>query len=154
MSVLEKKYVEADRPYSVKELEVLKNDFKKKFHLGETFIYHPKCYHGYLAKIGGKKEKEYQQSKCQERGNCSVCWKYMKTPKRLQRNAQLLVEDYEDVFFGSVNNTSVVIDPELSQEMKTYDMLQLYIDYYTWLYKEFNPTRGQKQIKVKDIKRD
>lgn len=129
LSVLEKPPVEPDRPYSQKELSFMKQNVLRKLHLGTQMIAHQDCGHFYYAKINGRKEKEAKESNTCDVGNCSVCWKLNRTPRRLRKNAIDLVNDYCHYFATDVNYT--------------YNLVSLEADYYTWLYNEFNPVRKE-----------
>jgi hypothetical protein len=123
MSVLENKPAKSYRPYSQKELENMKNDLYKKIRLGEIMANHSSCGHFYFVKKNGRKEKEILENKSNDVGNCSVCWKLSKTPKKLKDNAYDLVEDYQHTH----NN---------KQTLLSYYLIELLQDFYTWLYLE------------------
>ena len=125
-SVLEKTCSNETRPYSRKELETVHKNFIHNSRIGKVFIYHSRCKHGYYCKTGGKKEKEYKESNGQNIGNCSVCWKLNRTPKRLKNTARNLASYYLDIPHESYNSPP------------SYYHLEIEIDFYTWLYKEFN----------------
>jgi hypothetical protein len=125
-SVLEKKYKEPERPYSQRELTELEKKWKKTLRVGEYVVNHTDCHHSYLARVGGKKELEAIQSG--NVGNCSVCWKIKRTPKKLKEKAKYLVNMY----------MSIPTDSSLS-----YDIVEIQMDFYTWLYNEFNPDKTQ-----------
>jgi len=122
-SVLEKDYVDADRPYSKKELQFIRASNRRALRLGKVRAEHSKCGHFYLTKYNGRKEKEILESKCNDTGNCSVCWKLSKTPRHLRRAANNLV-DYYVQQFGN--------EPEYF----TYEIVEGETDFYTWLYAE------------------
>lgn len=125
-SVLETEYTPPDRPLSERELQDMRKRMLKKLFIGSVLIDH-NCGHFYYAKAGGKKEREYIESKGQHRGNCSVCWKLQRTPKKLRHSAEALVEAY------SYNNSGENIGAPL-----TYSRLDTETCFYTWLYTEFN----------------
>ena len=125
-SVLETEYAPPDRPLSEKELNNMRKKMLKELFIGSVLIDHS-CGHFYHAKSGGKKEREYIDSKGQYRGNCSVCWKLQRTPKRLRQCAETLVEAY------IYNNSG-----DRSQDSLTYSRLDTETCFYTWLYTEFN----------------
>ena len=84
--------------------------------------YHKKCGHFYFVKENGRKEKEINENN-DNVGNCSCCWKLNKTPKHLQKNAEDLVNIYLEKF--------KVLPPYI-----TYDLLDVEISFYRWLYLE------------------
>jgi hypothetical protein len=127
-SVLEKTSSNEGRPYSRKELELLHKNLLRKMRIGSVYVSHPECGHGYYCKAGGRKEKDVTESKGQNIGNCSVCWKFNRTPKRLKNAAKDLINYYSNRSPESYNSPSV------------YFSIELETDFYTWLYNEFNPT--------------
>jgi hypothetical protein len=129
VSVLEKNYEEAKRPYSMNELLDTRNINISRLRLGQTLIKHTECNHVYLAKLNGKKEKEVSENKILN-GNCSVCWKLNRTPNKLKESAKSLINDY-------MNTCQTKFNPP-----KHYAYLELENDFYTWLYKEFNPDKN------------
>jgi hypothetical protein len=126
-SVLEKTCSNEDRPYSRKELEALHKNLLRRMRIGSVYINHPDCNHGYYCKAGGKKEKDMKESNGENVGNCSVCWKLNRTPKRLKNSARDLINHYMDR------------SPLLYSPPGTYFLFELETDFYTWLYNEFNP---------------
>lgn len=127
-SVLDKSCTDESRPYSHKELEVMHKSLLQRLRIGTVYITHPECNHGYYCKSGGKKEKEAQESNGKNVGNCSVCWKFNRTPKRLKNTAKNLVECYMNRLLDDF------------KPPKSYFCYELEADFYTWLYNEFNPT--------------
>ena len=121
-SVLESSYVRPSRPYSSNELNDTRNIFIKKNNLSNIMAYHKKCGHFYYVKENGRKEKEINENN-DNVGNCSCCWKLSKTPKNLQKNAEVLVNIYSEKF--------KVLPPYI-----TYDLLDIEISFYKWLYLE------------------
>jgi len=130
MSVLERKFDPIERPYSLKELTLLRGRFYRSMRIGSVLIDHPECGHVYFAKANGKKEREALSSNMENLGSCSVCWKLNRTPKNLKQRAKDLV----DIF------TLMFRRPERDR----YEDLELEQLYYTWLYREFNDT-GDRQ---------
>ena len=133
-SVLESSYIKPNRPYSSNELNDKRENFIKKNNLSNTKAYHKKCRHFYYVKENGRKEKELNEN-IENSGNCSCCWKLNKTPKYLLKNAEDLVNAYSDKF-GTF------------PECLTYDLLDIEISFYKWLYleryeKNFNHTSKQ-----------
>lgn len=126
-TVLEKKYEEPVRPYSKNELTDLRRHNHRKLFLGKVRVEHPECKHFYFAKAHGKKEKQIQQDGMGSAGNCSVCWKLYKTPRRLKKQAQDLINEYSTLYD--------------EPPYWTYGLVDLERDFYTWLYNEFNPKR-------------
>ena len=132
-SVLEKKYVEPERPYSRKELVNSRHRMARYLRIGQVLIEHDECRHFYFARANGRKEKEAKESNGEVVGNCSVCWKMNRTPKRLRNSARLMCESY-------MNANPAKFDPPASS-----GYLELETDFYTWLYNEFNPVGDEKQ---------
>jgi hypothetical protein len=93
---------------------------------------HKKCNHFYLVRKNSHKEGSITETKDQDVGNCSCCWKYSKTPTNLKRNARELVDLYHDQFST---------DPEY----QTYNLVDLENMYYKWLYEDFEPERPERQ---------
>ena len=122
-SVLEKDYVEADRPYSKKELQFIRTSNRRTLRLGKVRAEHSKCGHFYLTKYNGRKEKEILETKSNDTGNCSVCWKLSKTQRHLRNAANSLV-NYHNANF------------ENEPEYLTYELVEGEADFYTWLYAE------------------
>lgn len=127
-TVLEKKCEDNERPFSQKELEYLRHRTYKRLYLGKVLIEHPECGHFYYAKSNGKKEKEAIETNNNNVGNCSVCWKLTRTPKRLKDKAYNLVNEYCSVMYRKPN-------------FYTHTLYELEKDFYTWLYTEFNPVK-------------
>jgi hypothetical protein len=125
VSVLETPYVEPERPFSQKELENMRSQLYAKLYLGSMVIKHKDCGHFYVAKKNGKKEKEAMEKGEENVGNCSVCWKLNKTPKRLRKLAHSTVDEFCE---------NMPTQTELS-----YGMIDMERVFYTWLYREFNP---------------
>lgn len=129
-SVLEKDCSdEQSRPYSAKELLERRKNGIKRLRIGTHRVEHPECSHFYFARAGGKKEQELKESNGKNVGNCSVCWKLHKTHRNLQDRAYDLVNAY-------MSSNPAVFDPPDS-----YYNLELELDFYTWLYNEFNPEK-------------
>jgi hypothetical protein len=143
-SVLEKNSnYQVDRPYSRKELLNNRHRAFKSLKIGKVLIYHPDCRHSYYAKANGRKEKEAIENSTpqtgnatgglvyESTGNCSVCWKIGRTPKRLKGDASSLSTAYMN------------INPEKFDPPESYMYLCLETDFYTWLYNEFNPSKDE-----------
>ena len=130
-TVLNLDYVAPQRPYSGDELLYLRKQYYKMFHLGEVYALHEECGHVYLTKKNGKKEtmiKHHDISLSEDSsiGNCSVCWKMSRTPKKFADPAYDLVKYYHENIYPNLNQNP------------TYDEVMAEKDYYTWLYNEFN----------------
>jgi hypothetical protein len=121
-SVLESSYIRPSRPYSINELNDTRENFIKKINLSSTKAFHKNCGHFYFVKENGRKEKELSENN-DNVGNCSCCWKLNKTPKNLQKNAEDLVNIYSLKFNSQ-------------QPGLTYDLLDIEISFYKWLYVE------------------
>lgn len=131
-TILEKNYEEPDRPYSQKELDYLRRRSHRRFYLGQVLIEHANCGHFYIAKANGRKEREALETNSKNVGNCSVCWKIVKTPRRLKDKARQLVEDYCNTLYEK-------------PPYWTYGLYELENNFYTWLYNEFNPKRESRR---------
>lgn len=124
-SILEQEYVEPDRPYSQKELQYNRDRVFKTLRIGSVRAYHKRCNHFYYVKEHGRKEKEIKEAQSEDVGNCSVCWKFNKTPRHLKTRARNLIAEYGTRFFETPTYL-------------TYDDVDLETVYYKWLYEEFN----------------
>lgn len=125
-SVLESDYKEPeDRPYSQKELCSTLEKFFGYMRIGKTCAQHKMCNHVYRVKINGRKEKEILETKNNDTGNCSVCWKFSKTQRFLKNKAENLINSYIEHY----NN---------NEEYKTFEGVDLEIAFYKWLYEEIN----------------
>jgi hypothetical protein len=125
VSILEVSYTPPTRPYSQKELEFMLDEFRQRVRLSNKHVSHTKCGHCYLLRQNSRKEKEVETSATNvDVGNCSVCWKLHKTPRRLSDIAHDMVSWYE-------------IDK--IRKKLTYDLYDLHSVFYTWLYMEQPP---------------
>lgn len=124
-SILEKEYMEPDRPYSQKELQYNRNKVFRSLRIGSTRANHKKCGHFYFVKENGRKEKEIKEAMSEDVGNCSVCWKFNKTPRHLIVAARNLTEEYCKRYY----------DPPT---YLTYENVELEISFFKWLYEELN----------------
>lgn len=123
-SILNKKHISTERPYSHKELNFLRKQFFYSLRIGKLLIEHQDCRHSYYARLNGKKEREAIESNMTNIGNCSVCWKLNRTPKSLKKQAKNLIDKYLYLFYSS--------------DLDVYEKLETEQDFYTWLYCEFN----------------
>ena len=124
-SILEQEYEEPDRPYSQRELQYNRNIVFRTLRVGAVRAHHKRCDHFYFVKEHGRKEKEIKEANSGDVGNCSVCWKFNKTPGHLKTRARNLTKAYGTRFF----------DPPT---YLTFDDVDLETVYYKWLYEEFN----------------
>ena len=124
-SILDQEYMEPDRPYSQRELQYNRDKIFRSLRVGLTRANHKQCGHFYYVKENGRKEKEIKESKDDYIGNCSVCWKFNKTPRHLKKVAGILVEDYCKKF----HNTP---------DYFTYEDVALETTFFKWLYEENN----------------
>jgi hypothetical protein len=124
-TILEKDYVEQERPYSLKELKNTRTNLYNTLRLGNTKANHQRCGHFYFVKENGRKEKEMYEQDSDDIGNCSVCWKLSKVEKFLKNRSQNLVEAYSNEFYN---------EPKYI----TYDNLDLETVFYKWLYEDNN----------------
>ncbi len=128
-SILESDYNEPMRPYSIKELEYLRNLMHDSLQLSKYKSYHSKCRHFYYIKKNSRKEKDFLEKKEEndnsfeliDIGNCSVCWKLYKTPKYLKDKAEDVIYYYSENFK----------EEPLSYK---YSLLDLETVFYKWLY--------------------
>uniref|UniRef100_A0A6C0LY22 Uncharacterized protein n=1 Tax=viral metagenome TaxID=1070528 RepID=A0A6C0LY22_9ZZZZ len=120
-SVLEKEYIEPNRPYSRNELNFKRDKLYTNLRLGKHTAYHDNCRHHYRVRTNGRKEKELLAMKNNDVGNCSVCWTLSKTPSFLKDRANELVEHYTETF-------------QEDQELLEHDTLDLETTFYKWLY--------------------
>lgn len=124
-SVLEIDYLGPDRPFSQKELNYMSNSTYKTLRIGQTRAHHKICDHFYDVKSNGRKEKEIIESKSSDVGNCSVCWKFNKTPRHLKTRARNLITCYYNNFLNK-------------PKFLTFDSVDTQSTFYKWLYEEFN----------------
>jgi hypothetical protein len=117
---------EQTRPYSQDELNFERNRFFSKNRISEVLCTHNKCKHQYRVKENGKKYQEITQSGKEDCGNCSVCWKLRKTPNELVPQIDDLIEEFYQEFYDNKDSTI------------SFNTLNLEIDFYNWLYNEFN----------------
>jgi len=129
-TVLENDYVAPERPYSQNELKQIRQCFFRQLHIGSVMIKHDSCKHFYFAKSKGRKEQESQETGKSDVGNCSVCWKISRTPKKWKKRARNLVNDYCCYF----------AEP---RSFHYFELVELEKDFYTWLYNEFNPNNKE-----------
>lgn len=124
ISVLEQKYTEPTRPFSVLELENIRKQYLKSLKVGGYRVYHKKCNHFYNAKEHSRKENKLKV--CFEKenvdiGNCSVCWKLYRTPIHIKRTATDLVESYVNEFYQTLLDI-------------THHKIFIEKNFYEWLY--------------------
>lgn len=120
-SVLLTDWEEPSRPFSRKEIEFLHGKLFEKLMISEMIVHHPECGHKYRVKKNGVKHKQLLEDP-ENRGNCSVCWKIQKTPRRLKDAAHEFVglaESGRTDYFGYTVNSI----------------------FYTWLYNEMYEDR-------------
>lgn len=122
-SILEQEYIKQDRPFSQKELQYNRNKVFRKLRIGTTRAHHKRCNHFYYVKDNGRKEKEINEAKSNDSGNCSVCWKFNTTPKHLKTRARNLIDEYCRTFYETPTHlTHADVDLETS--------------FVKWLYEE------------------
>jgi hypothetical protein len=122
-SILEMEYKKPEnRPYSQDELLFYKNKLFKNLNIGTNKAYHEQCEHSYFVKIGGRKENKINEND-KNIGNCSVCWKFHKTPNNLKETAKGLINTYYN---------------KKDKDYLTYDDVDLESSFYLWLYNDFN----------------
>ena len=134
-SVLESEYIKQNRPYSQNELKYLRDNLYRNLRLCNKISRHSKCQHFYYVKENSRKEKEMiETNRCENVGNCSVCWKLNKTKESLIDKAEYLVEMYCSSFYKELDNY-------------TYDLLDLETVFYKWLYYENESYNGNMKKK-------
>ena len=121
--LLEYNYSEPDRPYSQRELQFNREKLFRRFRIGKFRAHHMKCNHFYFVKENGRKQKDMEEKKSSDAGNCSVCWKLYKTPRHLKDKAENLINEYCDVFYEPLSYVS-------------YENAELEKFLYRWLYEE------------------
>jgi hypothetical protein len=124
-SILEQDYIKPDRPYSQSELKYNIDSIFRSMRLGKIRVHHQKCNHFYYVKENGRKEKDIKESNSNDVGNCSVCWKFNKTPSYLKNSAHNMINEY---------NNRCYITPEYL----SYENIDLEITFLKWLYKDGN----------------
>jgi len=120
-SILESVYIVPERPYSQYELKEKQDKLYQKLRLGKNYVNHKNCGHFYLLKKNGRKEKELVEKKNSDVGNCSVCWKIGKTPRKLQDIAYNIVQEFNTLFYEE-------------SSYLTYSKIDLENIFYRWLY--------------------
>ncbi len=124
-SILEQEYIEPERPYSQRELQYNREKMFRTLRIGTVRAHHKKCDHFYCVKEHGRKEKEIKDANSGDVGNCSVCWKFNKTPRNLKTRARSLLNSYGSRYFETPSYL-------------TYDDVDMENIFYKWLYEEFN----------------
>jgi hypothetical protein len=125
-SIVYTQWNEPTRPYSQKELSDLNKQLFKKLQLSTHYVEHSECGHYYYVKQAGAKYKQLMHSLEQENGrdigNCSVCWKFRKSPKSMWDLCEQFLRYHNEVF---------------RQPRHTYFAYKVYEIFYTWLYQEY-----------------
>lgn len=119
--ILEDGYIEPQRPYSQNELLSMRHNLFNKMHIGTTRASHNKCGHFYYVKKNGRKEKEIKDSGKEDCGNCSVCWKFNKTPNRLRNIVVGIIADYTSIMYNEPTYL-------------TYETTNVILIFTQWLY--------------------
>ena len=133
-SILESEYHPPVRPYSQAELKDKRKYLHSRFRLSDKYAKHGSCRHFYRVKENGKKFKDIKAGGDCNAGNCSVCWKLSRTPRKnnLKQRAFNLVNNYMEVF-------------ENEPETLTYENVELEHAFYVWLYHDFNNRKDDEQ---------
>jgi hypothetical protein len=121
--ILDQEYLPADRPYSQKELQCDIDRVFNMLRIGKIKVHHTKCDHFYNIKENGRKEKDFNESDSKDVGNCSVCWKFSKTPKHHKTKARNLINTYQKTF-------------RKPPEYLSYENTETQTTFYRWLYEE------------------
>jgi hypothetical protein len=119
-SMLEKEYY---RPYSQNELQYKREIVLNSLKIGSTRAHHIRCDHFYCVKDKGRKEKEIKEAKKDDIGNCSVCWRFQKTPRHLKEDARELICSFKEMCF-STSRHLYYMDVDIETK------------FYKWLYME------------------
>jgi hypothetical protein len=122
-SILEEEYIEPNRPYSQNELQYNRNKAFRALRIGTTRAHHKRCGHFYYVKENGRKEKEIKEANSVDVGNCSVCWKFTKTPSHLKTIARNMSDQYCKKCYDT-------------PKYFTYEDTDLEITFVKWLYEE------------------
>ena len=122
--LIRKQLPAADRPYSQSELSDNRSKNIERLNVGEVMVYHQKCNHFYLAKLGGKKETTVQSGEPLDDECCSVCWKLRKTSSDIRDEVMDMVEAFHSMF-------------ETKPTKWTRNLIYLENVYYKWLYIDF-----------------
>ena len=122
-SILEQEYIEPERPYSQRELQFNRNRVFRSLRVGSISAHHKRCGHFYFVKQYGRKEKEMKETKSEDVGNCSVCWKFNKAPRYLKNNVNSLINRYCELF-------------KERPDYLTYADCDVETVFYRWLYEE------------------
>lgn len=123
-SILHTEWIEPDRPYSQKELTDMEEKLYTKLQVDkDVFVKHEDCGHYYRVKKNGVRYKQLLSDPTNiDVGNCSVCWKITKTPRKLS----YLVDDFVSLHNDGINS-----------DRKSLYTFQINKIFYTWLYNEF-----------------
>jgi hypothetical protein len=126
-SILTSTWADPTRPYSQKELSIMKQRFFQQLTLDKEYVQHEECGHQYYVKSGGVKFKQLKlpDSVGRDIGNCSVCWKLRRTPRSIYNNADNFIRLYMDEF--------PVLDTDYRYSFYNNEIQTIF---YTWLYKE------------------
>lgn len=126
-NVLEEGYVEPERPYSQNELQTMRMQLHNKFRLSKVEAYHTHCGHFYKVRKNGRKEKEILETKNNDIGNCSVCWKLNKVKDKFcSEVAKDLIYDYSRYFY----------DSNVDKKFLSHYMVSTENTFYNWLYED------------------
>jgi hypothetical protein len=131
-SILEESIREQTRPYSQSELIQNREQLARELRLSSYRAIHPRCQHFYSVRSNSRKEKDILDGKGTDVGNCSVCWKLSKTPRRIKDQALDLISEYNLLF----------------EEESTYQNFyrnEIESIYYKWLY-DVEPKRKHTQF--------
>jgi|TARA_B110000261_G_scaffold64414_1_gene75641 hypothetical protein len=126
MSVSQYKIKDQTRPYSQDEIKYIREKFYEKNRLSNVVAKHVSTKHRYKVKENGKKYHEINEYNNPDCGNCSVSWKLRKTPNEYKNKANDLINSFYNIFYDN--------DPEILD----YYSLNIEMDFYNWLYNEFN----------------
>jgi hypothetical protein len=137
-SIINREYLAPTRPYSQDELKENRENICRKLYLGNNLIKHTRCGHSYLVKKGGKKDKEFIETKNPDCGNCSVCWKIKNIKNKRQRNT---AEDMADLYCKMWENH---VEDETPSWHEKNDIFEVF---YTWLCMENTPHKNKNKPK-------
>lgn len=125
--ILEQDFEAPDRPYSLKELAIMREKAYRALRLGKTKAKHQSCGHFYFVKENSRKEKEILDQNSDDVGNCSVCWKLNKVDRHLKFRAKNLVHTYSSSFYEE-------------PKYLTYWSVTMETVFYKWLYENKDHT--------------
>jgi hypothetical protein len=123
-SVLDRAYIEPNRPISQEELREKREFVRKRLYLSDYFAYHESSDYFYAVRLNSKKETEIKETGNNDSGNCSVTWRLSITDPSQKKYARDIVEKYMRTYRNG--------DPSTL----TYDDVWVENVFYHWLYEK------------------